>query len=47
MPPLRQRAIAYFRDLQDRIVAQIEEIDGARFREDAWEREGGGTPRFR
>ncbi len=47
MPPLRDRAIAYFRDLQDRIVARVEEIDGQRFREDAWEREGGGGGRSR
>src|SRR5262249_1306428 len=41
--PLRQRAAAYFRDLQDRIVADLEEVDGGRrFREDSWEREGGG-----
>ena len=40
---LRRQAEAYFRDLQDRICAAIEAIDGeARFREDRWEREGGG-----
>src|SRR5438552_12911448 len=39
---------AYFRDLQDRICAGLEEIDGrARFREDVWQREGGGGGRTR
>ncbi len=34
---------AYFTDLQARIVAQLEELDGARFRSDQWSRaEGGG-----
>lgn len=43
MVELRRQAEAYFRDLQDRICAAIEAIDGeARFREDRWEREGGG-----
>ena len=45
--PLRDRAAAYFRDLQDRIVAALEAIDGARFREDSWQREGGGGGRTR
>jgi coproporphyrinogen III oxidase len=45
--PLRDRAAAYFRDLQDRIVAALEAIDGARFREDSWQREGGGGGRSR
>jgi coproporphyrinogen III oxidase len=43
----RQRAAAYFRDLQDRIVAALERLDGQRFREDAWQREGGGGGRSR
>ena len=47
MPPLRDRAIAYFRDLQDRIVAPIEEIDGRRFRRTPGQREGGGGGRSR
>lgn len=43
MLELRRRAVAYFRELQDRICAAIEEIDGkACFREDRWQREGGG-----
>src|SRR5438552_17879747 len=38
----------YFRDLQDRICASLEELDGsARFREDRWQREGGGGGRTR
>jgi coproporphyrinogen III oxidase len=45
--PLRDRAAAYFRDLQDRIVAALEAIDGACFREDSWQREGGGGGRSR
>src|SRR5262245_50086617 len=45
---LRARAAAYFRDLQDRICAALEELDGAgRFREDLWQREGGGGGRTR
>ncbi len=45
--PLRQRAIAYFSDLQNRIVAALEALDGSRFREDSWQREGGGGGRSR
>jgi coproporphyrinogen III oxidase len=44
----RQRATHYFRDLQDRIVAALEELDGTgRFHEDHWERSGGGGGRTR
>jgi coproporphyrinogen III oxidase len=40
---LRSRATAYFRQLQLRITAALEELDGSgRFREDAWDRPGGG-----
>jgi coproporphyrinogen III oxidase len=45
--PFRTRVVAYFRDLQDRIVAALEGLDGASFREDAWERHGGGGGRTR
>jgi coproporphyrinogen III oxidase len=45
--PLRDRVAAYLRDLQDRIVAGLEELDGRRFREDPWERPGGGGGRTR
>ena len=38
----RLQAVAYFRDLQDRICAGLEAIDGKPFREDSWERSGGG-----
>jgi coproporphyrinogen III oxidase len=45
---LRQRVVEYLRDLQDRIVAGLEELDGSgKFREDSWEREGGGGGRTR
>ena len=38
----------YLLDLQDRICADLEAVDGsARFREDAWERPGGGGGRSR
>jgi coproporphyrinogen III oxidase len=44
---LRERAVSYFRGLQDRIVAGLEELDGRRFHEDLWERSGGGGGRTR
>jgi coproporphyrinogen III oxidase len=44
---LRDRVVSYLRDLQDRIVAALEELDGQRFREDQWERPGGGGGRTR
>jgi coproporphyrinogen III oxidase len=40
-------ASAYFRDLQDRICAGVSEVDGQSFREDAWDRPGGGGGRTR
>jgi coproporphyrinogen III oxidase len=43
----REKAEAYFKNLQDRISQGIEELDGNRFREDAWSREGGGGGRTR
>jgi coproporphyrinogen III oxidase len=48
-PPgnLASRAVAFFRDLQDQIVARLESLDGQRFREDAWDRPGGGGGRSR
>src|SRR5262249_9051343 len=46
--PVRARAVAYFRSLQDRICAALETLDGrARFREDLWTRPGGGGGRTR
>src|SRR3954453_11114126 len=45
---MRERASAYFRGLQDRICAALEHLDGrAPFREDLWQREGGGGGRTR
>jgi coproporphyrinogen III oxidase len=41
-------AAAFFRDLQDQICAALADLDGrSRFREDAWERPGGGGGRTR
>jgi coproporphyrinogen III oxidase len=47
MDPLIERSAAYFRQLQDRIVAELERIDGRPFREDTWQRPGGGGGRSR
>jgi coproporphyrinogen III oxidase len=48
MHPIHPRAADYFRTLQDRITSTLEEIDGTgRFREDLWERPGGGGGRSR
>jgi coproporphyrinogen III oxidase len=45
---MRHRASVYFQDLQDRICTALETIDGAvRFREDNWQRAGGGGGRTR
>lgn len=44
---LHAAASAYFRQLQDRICAALESVDGGRFREDSWERPGGGGGRTR
>jgi coproporphyrinogen III oxidase len=44
----RDQPCAYFRSLQDRICQALEEVDGkARFREDSWQRPGGGGGRTR
>jgi len=40
-------AVAFFRDLQDQIVARLESLDGQHFGEDTWERPGGGGGRAR
>lgn len=46
--PLRDRARDFFAALQDQICAALERIDGkAEFREDLWQREGGGGGRTR
>lgn len=44
---MHERAVEYFRGLQDRICAGLEQADGSRFREDAWQRDGGGGGRTR
>jgi coproporphyrinogen III oxidase len=46
--PLRDHVVHFLRDLQDRICTSLEELDGpGRFREDAWDRPGGGGGRSR
>lgn len=46
--PINQRAQEFFSSLQDKICLALEEADGlARFREDNWQREGGGGGRTR
>jgi coproporphyrinogen III oxidase len=48
MESLRQRTQEYFASLQDTICQALESCDGrARFREDRWQREGGGGGRTR
>jgi coproporphyrinogen III oxidase len=47
MSDLRSHAAEYFRSLQDRICAALEQLDTGRFREDVWQREGGGGGRTR
>src|ERR1051326_8155356 len=45
---MHARAADYFHSLQDRITAKLEAVDGSgKFREDAWQREGGGGGRTR
>src|SRR5437764_2926421 len=45
---MHARAVDYFRALQERITARLEQVDGAgKFHEDAWQREGGGGGRTR
>jgi coproporphyrinogen III oxidase len=47
-PIMHERAATYFRELQDHLTAAIESLDGhARFREDLWDRPGGGGGRTR
>ena len=43
----REKTERYFKDLQDCISRAVEELDGSRFREDSWSREGGGGGRTR
>jgi coproporphyrinogen III oxidase len=44
---LEEQAVAFFRDLQDRIIGQLQQADGHAFREDLWDRPGGGGGRSR
>ncbi|HEV3438123.1 MAG TPA: oxygen-dependent coproporphyrinogen oxidase [Gemmata sp.] len=45
---MHNRAMSYFKGLQDRICAGLEQVDGgAAFRNDSWERPGGGGGRSR
>ncbi len=44
---LLERAARYFHDLQERLVAALEERDGRRFGSDPWQRPGGGGGRSR
>jgi coproporphyrinogen III oxidase len=45
---MRDATSAYFRSLQDRICQALEDLDGsAKFREDLWQRPGGGGGRTR
>ena len=45
---MHDRCVTYFKDLQDRICAGLEQLDGGgTFREDVWQREGGGGGRSR
>lgn len=46
--PNKEHIAAWFRQLQDSICTALEEADGgAKFKEDAWERQGGGGGRSR
>lgn len=48
MPNIKENFIEYIETLQDEICSALEEIDGkAKFREDNWERDGGGGGRTR
>lgn len=45
---MKDKFIAYIQELQDSICSELEAIDGgAKFREDLWERPGGGGGRTR
>src|ERR687887_1743495 len=43
----REKTETWFRELQDRIARAVEDVDGSKFREDAWARQGGGGGRSR
>src|SRR5262245_41816615 len=42
-----EKTQSYFKELQDHITAAVEDLDGTRFREDSWSRQGGGGGRTR
>lgn len=44
---IEERAVDFFRSVQDSIVRDLQDIDGRSFREDTWERPGGGGGRTR
>lgn len=45
---MKEKFYTYIKELQDKITAKLEEVDGvAKFREDLWERPGGGGGRTR
>src|SRR5439155_14602057 len=44
---MHARAATFFRDVQDRICAGLSAADGTPFREDVWDRPGGGGGRTR
>ena len=44
---MKTQCTEFFKDLQDRIVLNLEELDGNRFHEDLWVREAGGGGRTR
>jgi coproporphyrinogen III oxidase len=44
---LIDRSAAFFQELQDEIVTELQRVDGGQFREDAWTRPGGGGGRSR
>ena len=44
---MRDEAEAYFKSLQDRITESLSALEGEPFREDLWDREGGGGGRTR
>jgi len=43
----REQPESYFKNLQERIANAVEELDGNKFLEDVWTREGGGGGRTR
>lgn len=47
MSSLMNSAISYFQSLQDRICEGLATLDGGTFREDTWQRDGGGGGRSR